>query len=363
MNLLYVGRFKTDEILSGPQKFAKRLFTEISTIHKVTFVSYFFEGALYSRWKKMFGYEIILLEGTSKVLRLGILPFIYFLLIKRFDIVHILNFERFAFLASKLKFIGGYKFVYTSHGLQRYEQPNFYPSIPKQLQKQDAVIEKSYFSMSDIVVFVSDSYKNFCFQLGCVPNKDAVIIHGVDEIFFEAPIKKKSEEELNILFVANVQRKEKGFDFFCETINQIKKKITVNIISDAKPTFEFNTNITVHHSRSLDPNNLINYWTKSDVIILCSLYEPFSITTIEAMASGIIPIVSSNVGMANLINDGENGIIFKSADSKKIVSWIESLSKDTNLLNEMKTKSRASVQSLRWDAVAKQYIHLYKSLL
>jgi len=53
------------------------------------------------------------------------------------------------------------------------------------------------------------------------------------------------------------------------------------------------------------------YYRQADVFILGGRYEPFGLTTLEAMACGTVPIVSSVAGSREVIVDGLNGFIVR----------------------------------------------------
>jgi len=60
MKIVYIGRYNESEILTGPEKVAKRIFHNMTKINSnCVFVEYFFDGAKYNIWKKLFGKEKI----------------------------------------------------------------------------------------------------------------------------------------------------------------------------------------------------------------------------------------------------------------------------------------------------------------
>ncbi|MBK6915083.1 MAG: hypothetical protein IPH11_15985 [Ignavibacteriales bacterium] len=51
MKILFLGRYEQSEILNGPEKVAKRIFTGLQDKTESVFIEYFFDGSKYSIWK------------------------------------------------------------------------------------------------------------------------------------------------------------------------------------------------------------------------------------------------------------------------------------------------------------------------
>lgn len=71
---------------------------------------------------------------------------------------------------------------------------------------------------------------------------------------------------------------------------------------------------------------VLNFYTLADILILPSNDETWGIVVNEAMCFGLPIIVSNRVGAAaDLIKDGYNGFIFPAGDSEELASCIEKL--------------------------------------
>ncbi|MDQ5893195.1 MAG: hypothetical protein QG640_206, partial [Patescibacteria group bacterium] len=65
---------------------------------------------------------------------------------------------------------------------------------------------------------------------------------------------------------------------------------------------------------------------KSELFILNTSFESFSFQVVEAMAAGV-PVITTNVGnLAEIVDDGKNGILVAPNDEKAILAAIEKLS-------------------------------------
>lgn len=66
-------------------------------------------------------------------------------------------------------------------------------------------------------------------------------------------------------------------------------------------------------------------WKKADIAVVPSVFEAFGRCTIEAMMAGCVAVGSDSAGTAEIINDGETGLLFKVGDETDLadkVSWV-----------------------------------------
>jgi glycosyltransferase involved in cell wall biosynthesis len=99
-----------------------------------------------------------------------------------------------------------------------------------------------------------------------------------------------------------------------------------------------------------------------DILTVPSSYEPFSLVTVEAMGLGVVPIVSSSVGAAELIENGRNGYIFELGNAAALAQVIQMLNGDRELLRDISARARESGRQLSWQNAAKDYLKLYAEI-
>jgi hypothetical protein len=88
MDLIYLGRYCKDDIMTGPEKVARRIFDTYAKENKSVFIEYFFDGIKYNIFKKLFGKEIAVNAEGSRVLRLGVFPLLAFLVKNKPEVIH-----------------------------------------------------------------------------------------------------------------------------------------------------------------------------------------------------------------------------------------------------------------------------------
>ncbi len=106
------------------------------------------------------------------------------------------------------------------------------------------------------------------------------------------------------------------------------------------------------------------YYAASDVLLLPSLYEPFGLSILEAMASGLPVLVSRDSGAAELINDGVDGLLINDpTDVAEISAKLGALLKDADLRTRLGKQARRAALQYPWDRVARETEEVYERVL
>jgi glycosyltransferase involved in cell wall biosynthesis len=130
--------------------------------------------------------------------------------------------------------------------------------------------------------------------------------------------------------------------------------------------------------KMLDKKSVIQLYSHADVFCCPSIYEPFGIINIEAMACQTAVVASAVGGIKEVVVDGKTGILvpleqqktapFEPVDpdkfSRDLANGINKLIKNDPLRTEMAINGRKRVEeTFDWEAIAKQVKTLYESLI
>ncbi len=85
----------------------------------------------------------------------------------------------------------------------------------------------------------------------------------------------------------------------------------------------------------LERGEITNFWRRQDICINIADHEGRSISIMEAMANGAVPIVTMTSGVREDITDGENGYIVDIGDYETMADRIQYLSENRQLLKIM----------------------------
>ncbi|MCB0041808.1 MAG: glycosyltransferase family 4 protein, partial [Caldilinea sp.] len=100
-----------------------------------------------------------------------------------------------------------------------------------------------------------------------------------------------------------------------------------------------------------------------DAAIFPSLYEPFGIVALEAMAAGSNVIASSVGGLAEVVRHKENGLTCYANDPMSIVWAVDKTLSDPAAAEARRKVALAEVKDLYgWPRIARQTAELYESV-
>lgn len=102
----------------------------------------------------------------------------------------------------------------------------------------------------------------------------------------------------------------------------------------------------------------------SDLCVIPSLYEPFGLVALEAMASGCPCIVADTGGLREVVPPGERvGLRFNGGDAEHLGVMIERLLTDEPLRDRLVAEAQEHVLLFDWQDIGRQTAALYAELL
>lgn len=111
-------------------------------------------------------------------------------------------------------------------------------------------------------------------------------------------------------------------------------------------------------------SNLVSLYNALDIVLIPSENEAFSIVCLEAMVSSC-PVIASNVGgLAELVEDGQNGLLFPVGNSKTLSEKLLLLLSNQELRKKLSKNAQAFVmENFAMEKVIAQIEDLYKKSL
>ncbi|MFQ5950759.1 MAG: glycosyltransferase family 4 protein [Candidatus Geothermarchaeales archaeon] len=111
------------------------------------------------------------------------------------------------------------------------------------------------------------------------------------------------------------------------------------------------------------PDELVRpLYLASDVFASASDTETFGLTFLEAMSCGLPLIGASQGGPVELIEDGENGLLFGANDTGDLSGKMRELLRDPSLRRRMGQRSSQMAKGFSIERVAKDFIDIYNTL-
>ncbi len=94
---------------------------------------------------------------------------------------------------------------------------------------------------------------------------------------------------------------------------------------------------------TVNPDQMPHYWRSADIGLLVSDFEGTSISMLESMAQGCVPIVTDVSGVKAVIQDGENGFKVPIGDMTTMANIIQRLHTDRQLLQQLGRQAHLKV--------------------
>lgn len=205
------------------------------------------------------------------------------------------------------------------------------------------------------------------------PGGVEVIKNGVDLNEFR-PCEDWPADDGYILFVGRLV-KQKGVEYLLRAIYQAKEQfpdIRLKIVGNGeldstlkRLCTNFMISDRVEFLEWKSGQELVRLYQKAQMVVIPSIYEPFGMTALEALACQR-PVVASRVGgLQEIIGHKTTGFLAEPKDPLDLAQWIMTLLSSPDLRNEMGAAGRKFVSSngYTWPQIARQFIQRYKVLM
>lgn len=178
---------------------------------------------------------------------------------------------------------------------------------------------------------------------GADPAKIHVLPPGIDTSRWRPPVRPKAEAScLRLLFVgADFERK--GGPFLVDLFRRhLRDSCELHLVTRVAGTPE--PGITFHTGFKPDDRRLLELYQGTDLFVLPTLADCFSISSIEAMACGL-PVVTTTVGgIPEIVVDGETGYLVKPGDGRGFLEAIRSITESRELRRRLGRAARDRVE-------------------
>lgn len=259
-------------------------------------------------------------------------------------------------------------------------------------------IEKTALEMADAVIAVSEETRRDILSLFNIPAERVSVIHnGIDLAEYQPsgnpPVLRGlgvDPEKPFVLFVGRITR-QKGVIHLIRAIRHLDPGFQIVLCAGAPDTPEIASEMQqaiavarkhrgdiVWIDKMVSRPEAIALYSGASVFVCPSIYEPFGIINLEAMACGT-PVVASAVGgIKEVVVDGETGFLvplrqmkespFEAIDpgefAADLAAKINLLMADPKLAERMGAAGRKRAEEFfGWDAIARKTERLYRNLV
>ena len=310
------------------------------------------------------------------------------------DIIHCHTwYSHFAGIVAKLCY--GIPLVITTHSLEPLR-----PWKREQLGRgydASSWIEKTAIEMADALIAVSEETKQDVLKHFDVDeSKIKVIYNGINLQQYVTTPETSTLDEYGVdknkpyvLFVGRITR-QKGIIHLVNAIKYIDPETQIVLCAGAPDTPEIGKEMedavnevkktrknVIWIDKMVTKEEIIQLYSHADVFCCPSIYEPFGIINIEAMACDTAVVASAVGGIKEVVVHGETGLLIpvKQQDSapfepinpdkfsRDLADGVNKVINNPELRKSMAQKGRKRVEDyFDWISIAKQVEELYKTL-
>lgn len=303
-------------------------------------------------------------------------------------------YSHFGGILAKLMY--GSKLVVTAHSLEPLR-----PWKREQLgggYEVSSWVERTALEMADCIIAVSNETKNDVLQhFNVDPKKIAMVYNGIDTEQYSKSYSNETLERFGIdpdkpfvLFVGRITR-QKGIIHLVNAVKHIDEGVQVVLCAGAPDTPEIEKEMqdavaAVQEGRDgvfwlkdmLEKDTAIELYSAAEVFCCPSIYEPFGIINLEAMACETAVVASDVGGIKEVVVHDETGLLVPVAQlqqapyepihpenfSEDLAEAINKLMRDDERRNRMAKAGRKRAEEVfSWTSIAEQTVEVYKSLL
>jgi glycosyltransferase involved in cell wall biosynthesis len=217
-----------------------------------------------------------------------------------------------------------------------------------------------YVYMADKFTFITNAQmhnfrKNILFK-SKFDNKSIIIQNfiGKDLIINKSNI----HHDPGILFVGKYTQ-VKGFNDLLEVAEKIPN-VNFSLIGDNNFV---STLPNVMNQGEISNQSMVGEYDKNSILVLPSYTEVFPMVILEAMARGLVILVSDIPGMREIMQEERNGYFFPAGDTKKMEELILYLKNNPKEIERISRNNLEDIWKFTAEKQIPKYIKLYEDIL
>jgi glycogen synthase len=211
-------------------------------------------------------------------------------------------------------------------------------------------------------------------------DKISMVPNGVDPRQFRAgrndPVIRSryaGKNEKIVFFVGRLVQ-EKGVNVLLDAVPRILSSVpsTKFIIAGKGPVLEHlraqarNLGVEhhVHFTGYIDDVARNSLYNASSVAVFPSLYEPFGIVALEAMAARVPVVVSDTGGLSEIVEHGVDGLKCYAGNAISLADQVVAVLNDSSFAGRLAAGAYKKVNTLySWQEIARQTMNIYHDVL
>jgi len=210
--------------------------------------------------------------------------------------------------------------------------------------------------------------------LGVDADKVDVIPNGVDvEEFAQLPKVRDGGDSIVGLFVGRIDPDQKGLHTLVRAVALVpaSPRLQIRLVGEDWGGTESLRTLAQRLGVSdrltfvgkVRRTDLLCEYARAQFFVLPSIFEPFGIVLLEAMAAGL-PVIASRVGgIPEIVEDARTGFLIEPGNPGALAEGLRLLSTDESLRKSMARAARERVTNYDWRAIVPRILAVYTQAL
>lgn len=200
--------------------------------------------------------------------------------------------------------------------------------------------------------------------------------HGIDPAWWATagPDEPEVTQRGKLVFAWGRVRYEKGFQVLARAVGSLRQRVPgLECMIAGRGTYLPELQSQIDIARVGDLIELPGYLSDEQLraaihgagcVVIPSLYEPFGVVALEALAGGAPLIVADTGGLAELVGGTGSALLFEPGNANELADRIETVLTDRQLADDMVRRGRELLQATySWDAIATRTVGVYHEAL
>jgi glycosyltransferase involved in cell wall biosynthesis len=149
-----------------------------------------------------------------------------------------------------------------------------------------------------------------------------------------------------------------------QLLRQTRTDFEMVIVGDGHAREEFQEMMPGAHFLGYQSGHVLaESYASSDIFVFPSTTETFGLVTIEAMASGLVPVAAQVGGAAGIIQDGKSGLFAPPLNAEGLANGVSFLLDNPGRREEISNKAIERAQEFSWEMILGQLFSSYESVI
>ncbi|MGA0264196.1 MAG: glycosyltransferase family 4 protein, partial [Ilumatobacteraceae bacterium] len=206
------------------------------------------------------------------------------------------------------------------------------------------------------------------------PTRIRLVPSGIDATEWESTTARDSTDSSPMVMSWGRVLYEKGFQVVAQAIARLRgvvPDITAVIAGRGPYLAELQTRIDLEgvndlvHLAGFAPDaELRDLLHRASCVVIPSLYEPFGIVALEALAAGTPVVAADTGGLREILAGTGAALLFEPGNDAQLAAAIEKVLTQPSVAEELTEKARVLVsETYSWSAVAHRTVDVYRQVL